>query len=177
MGQEFVIKSTTLEDKVNQLLPSQGGAQAGVDLSASSMIVPVVNLTEAAEGSTLREDLQTAFSHDVTTNTNINNASNTVIVNTTGYYRVFGTFFIVNASGLIEINLFDGTTSKTLIKFINNLAAGAAAAGVGRSFDFIVCLEAGDSLRGTSASGGADDFLNVSSRQLADLSGNLINPA
>ena len=68
-------------------------------------------------------------------------------------------------------------TSKTLIKFINNLAAGAAAAGVGRSFDFIVCLEAGDSLRGTSASGGADDFLNVSTRQLADLSGNLINPA
>ena len=58
MGQEFVIKNTILEDKVNQLLPSQGGAQAGVDLSASTMIVPVVNLTEAAEGSVLRQDFK-----------------------------------------------------------------------------------------------------------------------
>ena len=62
MGQEFVIKSTQLEDKINQLLPSQGGAQAGVDLSASTTIIPIVDLTESAEGSGLRVDLQSAIS-------------------------------------------------------------------------------------------------------------------
>ena len=48
MGQEFIIKSQSLEDKVNQLLPSQGGFQAGVDLSASTTIIPIVDLTETA---------------------------------------------------------------------------------------------------------------------------------
>ena len=61
MAQEFVIKSKILEDKINQLLPSQGGAQAGIDLSATTQIVPIIDLTESAEGSTLRQDLQTAY--------------------------------------------------------------------------------------------------------------------
>ena len=62
MGQEFIIKSQDLEDKINQLLPSQGGFQAGVDLSASTQIIPIVDLTETAEGSNVRQDLQTALS-------------------------------------------------------------------------------------------------------------------
>ena len=82
MGQEFIIKSPLLEDKVNQLLPSQGGFQAGVDLSASTTIIPVVNLTEAAEGSVLREDLQTSFSHNSVTVTTVENATNTVVIST-----------------------------------------------------------------------------------------------
>ena len=62
MGQEFFIKSDTLESKVRQLLPSQGGLGAGFDLSASSQIIPIVDLTESAEGSNLRIDLQSAIS-------------------------------------------------------------------------------------------------------------------
>ena len=46
MAQEFVIKSPEIEDKINQLLPSQGGFQAGVDFSASTMVVPIIDLTE-----------------------------------------------------------------------------------------------------------------------------------
>ena len=54
MAQEFTIKSQQIEDKINQLLPSQGGFQAGVDFSASTMVIPIVDLTETAEGSALR---------------------------------------------------------------------------------------------------------------------------
>ena len=93
MGQEFVIKSTTLEDKINQLLPSQGGQQAGVDLSASTTIIPIVDLTETAEGSSLRQDLQVALSHDTITSFFCNN--NTVtIANTVSHVKgggIFGT--------------------------------------------------------------------------------------
>ena len=46
MAQEFTIKSQQIEDKINQLLPSQGGFAAGVDFSASSMVIPIVDLTE-----------------------------------------------------------------------------------------------------------------------------------
>ena len=59
MAQEFTIKSKDIEDKINQLLPSQGGFQPGVDFSASTMVIPIVDLTETAEGSNVREDLQT----------------------------------------------------------------------------------------------------------------------
>ena len=89
MGQEFVINSADIEAKINQLLPSQAGFGAGVDFSASTTVIPIVDLTETAEGSSLRADLQAALSHDSTTTFSITNATNTVITNTTGYWRVF----------------------------------------------------------------------------------------
>jgi hypothetical protein len=58
LAEEFIIKSQAIEDKVNQLLPSQGGFQAGVDFSASTMVIPIIDLTETAEGGTTRQDLQ-----------------------------------------------------------------------------------------------------------------------
>ena len=79
MAQEFTIKSTAIEDKINQLLPTQGGFQPGVDFSASTMVIPVVDLTETAEGSTLRQDLQTSFSHKTITEFDVANATNTII--------------------------------------------------------------------------------------------------
>ena len=62
MAQEFTIKSEAIESKINQLLPTQGGFQPGVDFSASTMVIPIVDLTETAEGSSLRQDLQSALS-------------------------------------------------------------------------------------------------------------------
>ena len=47
MAQEFFINSETLQRKVAEILPSQGGAGAGFDLSASTQIVPIVDLTES----------------------------------------------------------------------------------------------------------------------------------
>ena len=88
MAQEFTIKSADIEDKINQLLPSQGGFAPGVDFSASTMVVPIVDLTETAEGSALRQDLQTSFGINTTFSTVAN--TTTTIINTTGYYRIFG---------------------------------------------------------------------------------------
>lgn len=172
MAQEFTIKSEDIESKINQLLPSQGGFGAGVDFSASTMIVPIVDLTETASGSALRADLQTAFSHNTVTEFNIINAT-TTIVNTTGYYRVAGTAVMVTAatrSFILKIN--DGATDKILFKFetLNNSDPEITA----YSYDFNVFLDAGDSLIGVS------NNLSVvgtgSVRQIADISGNLINP-
>jgi hypothetical protein len=121
MGSEYFINSQALEDKVRQLLPSQGGAGAGFDLSASTQIVPIIDLTESGEGSNLRQDLQTSFSHDTLTNTNIVNATNTIIANTPGYYTILASYKIGNSPGLVELNLFDGTTSKTLVEHVQVL--------------------------------------------------------
>jgi len=172
VGQEFIIKSQQLEDKINQLLPSQGGFQAGVDLSASTTVIPIVDLTESAEGSGLRQDLQTAIKFN-TTIFNINNATNTTIINTTGYYRIFGLMSLqdVGAGTAINLNLFDGTTTQTLL----DGRQGVNFSGVGVtppiSYDFIVKIQAGESLRGSA--GGAGVRLNGSATQIADINGNL----
>ena len=98
MGQEYFINSQELESKVRTLLPSQGGAGAGFDLSASTQIIPIIDLTESAEGSSLRADLQTSISFGSSTAFNVVGATSTVISNT-GYFRIFGTNTVETDSG------------------------------------------------------------------------------
>jgi hypothetical protein len=168
MGQEYFINSQKLEDKIRQSLPSQGGLGAGFDLSASTQIIPVIDVTETAEGSTLRPDLQSSFSHGSATTFNISNATNTVLINNTGYFRVFGTS-ATYSSGVSSINLYDGATSKDIFTYYS-------FSGTDRFeiFDFIVFMSAGDSLRATSNSLNAN--INGITRQIADIDGNLVDP-
>ena len=174
MGQEFVIKSQQIEDKVNQLLPSQGGFQAGVDFSASTTIIPIVDLTETAEGSTLRQDLQTSLSLTSCTAFNVSNTTST-IVNTTGYYRIFGALSIEAFSGqsLATFQLTDGTTTKIIYQGTID-ATGGVVENTVVNFDFNVFLEAGETLLATTND--TKTILAGASRQIADISGNLVNP-
>jgi len=164
MAQEFVVKSAAIEDKINQLLPSQGGFQAGVDFSASTMVVPIVDLTETAEGSPLRQDLQTALSLTTTTDFNVQNAS-LDLINTTGFYRIFGAVSLTgSATGRLVIT--DGATSKDLIKY-----KGSSSLIQILQFDFTVELAAGDTFQ--VISNNANCEFDGCSRQVADISGNL----
>ena len=174
MAQEFTIKSQDIEDKINQLFPSQGGFQPGVDFSASTMVIPIVDLTETAEGSSLRQDLQTSFSLTSITAFDITNTAST-IVNTTGYYRVFGVFNFRNDTGggiRANISLTDGTTTKKIIEL--NTLASLSNDFEHSLFDFIVKLNAGESLTGETESTNAN--INGNTRQIADINGNLTNP-
>lgn len=172
MGQEFIIKSQNLEDKINQLLPSQGGFQAGVDLSASTQIIPIIDLTETAEGSLVRADLQTALSFNDVTSYLVENGTST-LVNTTGYYRVFGSYNFDHTPAQITFNLVDGSSSKTIVAFIqqgttnnsNNLNA----------YDFVVYIAAGQSLQCVSTQNQAIAF--GCTKQIADINGNLTDPS
>tara|TARA_B100001059_G_C17809411_1_gene571317 strand:+ start:384 stop:911 length:528 start_codon:yes stop_codon:yes gene_type:complete len=174
MAQEFTINSKTIEDKINTLLPSQGGFGAGIDFSASTMVIPIVDLTESAEGSSLRQDLQLAFSHNSNTSVVVSNATNTTIINTTGYFRIFGNYYGEGGAvttNVDNINLFDGSTSK-------NVWAAQIGNGINdiifQSFDFIVFLAAGDSVRATTNA--SAQRLHITSRQVADITGTLVNP-
>jgi hypothetical protein len=174
MAQEFTINSSAIESKINQLLPSQGGFGAGVDFSASTMVIPIVDLTESAEGSGLRQDLQSAFSHVNITRSSINNATSTFIT-TTGYWRITGTSSISSNTGTIQnkISINDGTTDK--VCYQHTLAASATSTGVCVApFDFIVKVSAGDSVKGESDNGNC--FLSVVARQIATISGDLVDP-
>jgi hypothetical protein len=171
MAEEFTIKSEQIESKINQLLPSQGGFGAGVDFSASTMVIPIVDLTETAEGSALRQDLQRALSHTNTTHTLIDNAT-TTLVNTTGYYQVDIAYAVQSETVALrnaKLVINDGTTDKTIWQItLHQTSNGFNANGV---YQTVVFLGAGDSLIGDSD----DDqvMLNVVTRQIADINGNL----
>lgn len=167
MAQEFTINSSAIESKINQLLPSQGGFGAGVDFSASTMVIPIVDLTETAEGSDVRPDLQTAFSLTSITAFSVSGTTTTV-VNTTGYYRIFGIANTIGA-GTIDIQVTDGLSTKIITSFIGQTSSRQCI-----PFDFIVFLPAGDSLQVKESSGLTR--CSGSTRQIADVDGNLINP-
>ena len=174
MGQEFIIKSAKLEDKINQLLPSQGGFQAGVDLSASTTVIPIVDLTETAEGSDVRADLQTAFSHDQITNFSVTNTTST-IGTTTGYFRIFGTATMqtgTSATQIATIILNDGATDKSV--FVLRGSSTSAINLTSESFDFVVFVPAGHSIKAESSD--TATIITGAYRQIADISGNLVNP-
>lgn len=166
MSQQFRIESQSLRDQLNKLLPSQNRGGIGVDLTGSTTVIPIIDLTETAEGSSPRVDLQSALSHATVTTFSVNNTT-TDIVTTTGYFRVFGNTSGGNSQG--SIILTDGTTAKTL--YILQSSTGSF---ISDNFDFIVKLEAGDTLQAKSLSTGA--YIAGCTRQLADLSGNLTNP-
>jgi hypothetical protein len=173
LAQEFTINSSQIETKINQLLPSQGGFGAGVDFSASTMVIPIVDLTETAEGSGLRQDLQSSLSFSSQTAFNVNNATSTII-NTTGYFRIFGTANFKSrsaSSDSIDFIINDGTTDKS----INNMfiASGQDNNYLLNNFDFIILLQAGHSFKITASFNGS---VFGSTRQLADLQGNLTAP-
>jgi len=173
VGQEYFINSQELQDKVASLLPSQGGAGSSVDLSASTQIVPIIDLTEQAEGSNVRADLQTALSHDTITEFSLSNTTTDLIVNT-GYYRVYGAYSANNDAGTVGLGSFrlsDGTTNKRIVEFYNVNEPNENTVII--NFDFIVFLKAGDSMNCIAQS---NVIMSGCTRQIADISGNLTNP-
>ena len=171
MAQEFFVKSDNLESKVRQLLPSQGGLGAGVDLSASTQIVPIVDLTESAEGANVRQDLQTAFSFDNVTNHTITNTTANIITNT-GYYKVYGYANVkTSTTGSVSVNfiLNDGSSDKDFFGTFSGATTDVMSYVV--PYDFTVFLGAGDLLKATVSNG---CFAIGASRQIATIDGELI---
>lgn len=167
MSQQFRIDSEALRDKINTLLPSQARGSINVDLSGTTTIVPIVDLTETAEGSSLRQDLQTSFGINTTFNT-VSNTTSTII-NTTGYYRLMGNYRSTSASSTTaNIQITDGISTTKISEF------QASAAGETYVFDYIIILKAGHSCTVTTGTGSR---IQIASRQIADISGNLTDPS
>ena len=170
MGQEFFINSSSLEQKVRELLPSQGGAGAGFDLSASTQIIPIIDLTESAESSNLREDLQKSYSFTSSTPFNVTGATNETVITTTGYHRILGQF-IQFADNSQNFNLFDGASSKTI--FDTTLGVSSVGGAFYIPYDFIIFLASGVSLRATSTNAA---IITGVHRQVATITGELVDP-
>jgi len=165
------VTSEALQARIRQLLPSQQGF--GEDLQAQNVIVPVIDLTDTADGSSLGQNLQTALNLGGATAFSEVNSSST-IANVAGFYRIVFTSLIVGgaaSSRSVGIDITDGTTTKRV------WAAQFAVSNIvtdPQSADITVYINSGESILAVSDTTFA--FLDGSIRQIADVSGNLINP-
>lgn len=172
MAQITSVTSESLQAKLRQLLPSQQGF--GEDLQASNVILPIIDLTETASGSSLRQDLQSAINFGGATVFDVVNATST-IVSTGGFYRVIAgitskaqSTAVVRASFIIN----DGASDKIIygLETTNENDNYITAVNV----DFIFFLRADDIFKITSSN--LNVIVQGSVRQIADTSGNLVNP-
>jgi len=164
------ITSESLEAAYRALTPSQSGFTQ--DLMASNTIIPVLDLTSSAEGTTVGENLQTALAFGSQTAFNVINTT-TTLANTTGFWRVFGTTTSrAGGSGFAtcKFTLTDGVSPIDF--WIHSNPAGISST---LQFDFVVFLKSGISLTTTT------DTVNSNSsgsyRQIADVNGILVNPS
>lgn len=170
MGQEFFVKSENLESKVRQLLPSQGGLGAGFDLSASTQIIPIVDLTESAEGSQVPAYLQQALSLNRVTNFRATNTTLTNIITTTGYYKLdfVSTILTATTERQNSLEITDGVTTKDV--FDHTIRRGTdIMSTVARTIN--IFLAAGDSLQAYAQD--VECFITGTAVQIADIDGNL----
>lgn len=163
------ITSESLQAQIRSVLPSQQGF--GSDLMAQNVIVPVIDLTSAAEGSSVGVNLQTAFSFDSVNAFNAIGGSTTV-ANTAGFWRVYAVADISATASTVEMKfqLTDGLSTKDLL-FIRRNANGSNS----YVLEFVVFLNSGESLSATSNN--VSGALCGSAQQIADVNGTLINPA
>ena len=176
MPEITTITSESLQAEVRRLLPSQRGF--GSDLEAQNVIVPIVDLTPTAEGSSLREDLQKAISFDSVSVDFRNTAGSTVAQNTPGFYAYTAELSVLSSGTAGQnrafIQLDDGIASKRIHQLANN-SDGNPEEPQTVTVSGTVFLTTGDALEIVVL--GNDGFVNMSSWPIADVNGNLINPA
>jgi len=172
----ITVNSEALQTQIRDLLPSQNGF--GSELQASNVIMPIIDLTSAAEGSTTPEFLQTALAFGSQTAFSTNTSS--VIINNTGFYRVIGTASIsANQAATsnphqASFDMTDGSSTKSVWALVCQPQGASDSGIVQMDYDFIVFLRAGDSLSAVCKTN--QTYMAGSTRQVATGSGTLVPP-
>ena len=121
----------------------------------------------SAEGSNLRQDLQSSISFASATVVSVQASTTATIANNTGYWRFQGN--ILNYSNFgCAISINDGSTDKIIFNI-----SGSGSTPVITNKDFIVYLTAGDSL---IVSNGSAVVCTGNIRQIATIDGELVDP-
>ena len=172
MAEIVPVVSEALEAQIRNLLPSQRGF--GQDLQASNVIVPIIDLTPTAEGSSVRQDLQTALAYGSQTSFDVTNTT-TNLANTAGFWRIIGSAYSTSAqtsTNRAGFAITDGLSSKDIVKYRLD---GGVTGPVVVSFDFVVFLRSGDTL--TASTAATNSSVVGSYRQIADVNGTFVNPS
>jgi len=169
----ITVNSEELQTQIRDLLPSQNGF--GSELQATNVIVPIIDLTAAAQGSGLETSLQQALNFGGSTAFSVTNTT-TTLINSPGFYRVTGASNIApstTTAGACALNMTDGLSTKILYGITSGALAQQLLQCV--NFDLIFWVAPGISL--TASASTANSVIAGSYRQVADSEGNAVNPS
>ena len=169
----FQFRKEAIEEDLNTNFPSQGQGNPPLYYSLSEVVVPTYSINEVSEGSSLPENLQTAW--DFSTGHDTINNTTTTLINNTGFWQVDLNWTSPDTSNseFSQIYINSGITTKTIWR-ISSPSAGTVTGATAVENRFIVFLRSGDSLVGQSSA--TANTLDVWYRQIADVNGNLVNP-
>lgn len=166
------IVSDTLQTTFRNNFPSQ--VNSGRDLHVSDVIVPIVDFSTVAGTSGINETLQSALAFGNQTSFEVYNQT-TTLANSAGFWRIFGVYSMFDGGAHNDdgLSLSDGSTSKRIFGIDKNGTTIGNDYNATVTYDFVFFLRSGDSM--TATAGNRSNFLG-SYRQVADVSGNLVNP-
>jgi len=174
--QNYEIVNPTLEQQVANLLPSVAGY--GGNLRSTNTIIPIVDLTTAAEGSTLPEALNNAWDF-ATEHDTVQNGTTTIISNT-GFWKVSYQYRDENVANigapvaLGSLFLDDGISQKTIWR-MSSVNTGSANETIQASNgEFYVFIDTGIELKAQTST--TRSTLDVFSRQVASKDGTITQP-
>lgn len=168
MTQIINVTSEALQATLRRLLPSQAGFSE--DVQASNLIQPIIDLTPTAEGSILPTYLQNALDVTTTLTTALNQTQ--VVTSTPGFYilRLNVDEMGVGGDTSVQVNIVSSLTTTTVLQ--TRVIAGTGSVVFP---DVVVFLNINQELQLVSNAGNAIAIL--SSRQVATLNGELVNPS
>ena len=170
--QNYEIVNAGLESQVAALLPSVSGY--GGNLRSTNTIIPIVDLTAAAEGSNVPESMQQALAFGSQTAFDVSNG-NSDLANTPGFWRLTGvaTYISVSTAEFARINLIDATPTTKIVWQLGT-PSGKGNNELVAQFDYIIFLAAGEKINVSASLRGV---INGSYRQVADSAGTLVTPS
>lgn len=174
MAKSYPIRSEGIEAEFRRLLPAQAGNEVATDLLASDTIIPVVNITGAAEGQALREDLQVAADGSSSAGALVG-AGFYDWISTSGFWLIRGVIQIDPSVANNESATFITSTPSSFV-FSTGPALGTGASLVEyvQIPPRVVFIRPGETLRTNQT--GASVVTTLNYRQIADLYGNLSDP-
>lgn len=157
----------------------QGQVNTGRDLHVSDVVIPVVDFTPTASGTSLPESLRYAKNLNSSNITSTGNATAVDLYTNSGFVRVESYFTVTGASSgasFAQIDMHDKATGTgpTMHFYRLNTASGQS---VVYSRDDIVFIPANHKLVYYHDPNSQTSALNMSVTLLADVNGNLVNPS
>ena len=173
--QNYEIVNPTLEQQVSTLLPSVAGY--GGNLRATNTIIPIIDLTSAAEGSTLPNQLTFAVSPDGDRFNRLTAGTGLSVSTTTGWNIVRGTVTFMqsdtSSTGYTTRLFLDDGASEFNCFFVRTVTSVSAQTFNTLNVEFIYFAKAGVSLK---CDCGTFSRVDLNVRQIATTAEVLVSP-
>lgn len=153
----------------------QGQVNSGRDLHVSDIVIPVVDFTPTASGTSLPESLRFCRNLNTAVYLTTVDVTDDTVLSGTGFFRCNARLANASADSASYFGINDGSSTTIITRLVGKASANTNSY---QFDDFVFFLRPEDSLVATmSSSGGFSSALTAVTTPLADVNGNLLSPS